>query len=305
MKVSIIMAAYNRSNVLRYAVQSILRSTFSDWELLVIGDACTDDTEEVVASFHDPRISFYNMPENCGEQTGPNNEGLRRAQGEYVAYLNQDDMWLPEHLQTLVDTIEQHHADGAFGAGAVFLKENEIQLNGVIRGDVYSPWEGAAVVGSLWLIKRAVLLEIGGWRFSKDIVIPPSQDVLLRLWKKGKRLVSTSRITAVLIHAGYYPKAYSDRLESLHKEIFDRMHRSNDFRHELYHSIALTYERKRLAESLAVRYAVKKLLLVFAKTIGRLFHTTPTEVNFFIRYRKKGEFLQQLRKSEGLTPLKK
>lgn len=300
MKVSIIMAAYNRSNVMNYAIQSVLCSTFTDWELLVIGDACTDDTEDVVESFNDPRISFYNMPNNCGEQTGPNNEGLRRARGEYIAYLNQDDMWMPEHLETLIDAVETSKADGAFAAGAVFVKEHEIRLNGVIQGEYYSPWEGAAVVGSLWLIKREVLAGIDGWRFSRDIVIPPSQDVLQRLWKNGKRLIATSKITVVLIHAGYYPKAYVDRLESLHKAVFDRMRDIDTFQQELYHSIALTYERKRLTESLALRYTIKKLLLIIFKSVGKIFGKTPIEVLFLITYKKKGAFLKKLRKSEGL-----
>jgi GT2 family glycosyltransferase len=55
--------------------------TRSDWELIVVGDACTDDTADVVATFPDPRIRFVNLPENVGEQSGPNNEGVRLGHG--------------------------------------------------------------------------------------------------------------------------------------------------------------------------------------------------------------------------------
>jgi GT2 family glycosyltransferase len=82
--ISIIMATYNRSNILAYTIQSVLWSTYKDWELLVVGDSCTDDTEEVVASFEDPRVSFINLERNFGEQSGPNNEGFRRARGRYI-----------------------------------------------------------------------------------------------------------------------------------------------------------------------------------------------------------------------------
>jgi glycosyltransferase involved in cell wall biosynthesis len=71
--VSIITATYNRSNILPYTIASVLRSTFEDWELLVVGDACTDDTEQVVSAFNDPRIRFFNLAQNVGEQSGPNN----------------------------------------------------------------------------------------------------------------------------------------------------------------------------------------------------------------------------------------
>ena len=67
-----------------------MRQTYSDWELLVVGDSCTDDTEEVVAQFGDARIHYRNLQENCGDQSGPNNAALRMATGRYLAYLNHD-----------------------------------------------------------------------------------------------------------------------------------------------------------------------------------------------------------------------
>jgi glycosyltransferase involved in cell wall biosynthesis len=78
---SIIIATYNRSHLLRHAIQSVLRSTFQDWELLVIGDACTDDSEACVLAFNDARIRFHNLPHNVGEQSGPNNVGTSMARG--------------------------------------------------------------------------------------------------------------------------------------------------------------------------------------------------------------------------------
>ena len=67
-RVSIITSTFNRSNVLRLAIASVRRSTFEDWELLVVGDHCTDDTEAVVSAFGDSRIRFFNLPQNHGEQ---------------------------------------------------------------------------------------------------------------------------------------------------------------------------------------------------------------------------------------------
>src|SRR5262249_28181342 len=112
--VSIITATYNRSNVLQYTIASVLRATFADWELLVVGDACTDDTEEVVSAFHDPRIRFFNLAQNVGEQSGPNNAGCQYARGSYIAYLNHDDLWLPGHLATALTGLEATEADLVF-----------------------------------------------------------------------------------------------------------------------------------------------------------------------------------------------
>jgi len=66
--ISVVIATYNRSRALGYAIESVLGQTFADWELIVVGDACTDDTAEVVARYveADPRVRFVNLEHNWG-----------------------------------------------------------------------------------------------------------------------------------------------------------------------------------------------------------------------------------------------
>ena len=103
--VSIITATHNRSNVLAYTLESVQRSTVADWEHLVIGDACTDDTALVTAGLGDARVRFHNLAENFGEQSGPNNAGFALSRGSYIAYLNHDDLWFPDHLELQLGTV--------------------------------------------------------------------------------------------------------------------------------------------------------------------------------------------------------
>ncbi|HEX7502350.1 MAG TPA: glycosyltransferase [Acidobacteriota bacterium] len=77
--VSVVTATYNRSHVLSAAIASLRGQTLTDWEQIIVGDACSDDTERVVAEFADPRLRFVNLEENIGEQSGPNNAGIRLA----------------------------------------------------------------------------------------------------------------------------------------------------------------------------------------------------------------------------------
>ena len=122
--VTVILATYDWSTVLPYSIGSALQQTFTDFELLVIGDGCTDDSAEVVARFADRRVRWINLPANMGHQSGPNNEGLRRGRGELVAYLGHDDLWLPHHVELLVaaigagaDQIITYHARDALKGG--------------------------------------------------------------------------------------------------------------------------------------------------------------------------------------------
>ena len=108
------MATYNRSNVLRLAIESVRWQTYANWELIVVGDCCTDDTADIVASFNDPRIRFYNLPQNVGEQSGPNNFGCQQARGEFIAFLNHDDLYFPRHLREAVRLLQEREVQLVF-----------------------------------------------------------------------------------------------------------------------------------------------------------------------------------------------
>src|SRR4029077_9032935 len=131
-RVSIIVPTYNSSRTLRLALRSIINQTFADFEVQVVGDGCTDDSERVVKSLADPRLQWTNLERNYGSQCWPNNEGLRRAAGEYVAYLGHDDLWFPWHLASVVEVAESTKAHFVYATVVQILRNGGCLLRGVI-----------------------------------------------------------------------------------------------------------------------------------------------------------------------------
>jgi glycosyltransferase involved in cell wall biosynthesis len=117
-RITVIIPTYNYPAALKCAIRSVLGQTWQDFELLVMGDGCTDDTAAVVDSFGDERVQFHNLPENSGSQAAPNNAGLALARGEVVAWHGHDDLWLPFHLETLHGRLRE---SGAAWAHSVCL----------------------------------------------------------------------------------------------------------------------------------------------------------------------------------------
>ncbi|MFC1791524.1 glycosyltransferase family 2 protein [Gemmatimonadota bacterium] len=160
-RVSVIIATYNSSGSLHIALQSLLNQTFPDFEAWIIGDACTDDSEEVVASFQDERLNWFNRTTNSGSQGAPNNEGLERARGTYHAYLGHDDLWFPWHLAGLVSLIEETDADLVHPLCAMVSP-------GGLEGMVGPPapgqdYDSHYVFPSAWLHHRRVVEKCGNW----------------------------------------------------------------------------------------------------------------------------------------------
>ncbi|MCH5250909.1 MAG: glycosyltransferase [Lachnospiraceae bacterium] len=105
--VSIIIPTYNRANVIENAIQSILNQTYTEYELLIIDDGSTDNTEEVVntlasTSTAGSRIRYIKMTENKGVAAA-RNEGIRQAQYDYIAFQDSDDYWKPDKLERQMD----------------------------------------------------------------------------------------------------------------------------------------------------------------------------------------------------------
>jgi len=95
--VSVVIPTYNRAHLLGRAIQSVLNQTYQDFELIVVDDGSSDNTEEVVTNFADPRINYLRHEQNRGAATA-RNTAIKTARGEYIAFLDSDDEWLPEKL---------------------------------------------------------------------------------------------------------------------------------------------------------------------------------------------------------------
>jgi len=299
-RVSIIMATYNRSDVLRCAIATVQFQTFHDWELIVVGDACTDETADVVSTIQDPRIRFVNRKINFGEQSAPNNDGFQLARGSLIAYLNQDDLWFPDHLECLVRFLDETEADLVY-ALRFSVDQDGLAFCGMTNAEMrYDP--SHLLEASLWLLRRELIEELDGWRAATSIhARTPSQDFLTRAWQRGKDLRCHPRITAVMLHAGARPNSYKLRDSKQHENILAGMSDSK-FRERLITDAIIQSTRR-----------THELMLKLERWPARLNHRIdrflvalslrPDSVRNWLAGRRKGWFVDHLRQIGGLAPL--
>lgn len=106
--VSIIMPSYNTADYIEVSIESVQHQTYENWELIIVDDCSTDNTDEVVRPFLiDERIHYLKNEKNSGAAIS-RNRALREAKGKWIAFLDSDDLWLPEKLEKQVVFMEQN-----------------------------------------------------------------------------------------------------------------------------------------------------------------------------------------------------
>jgi glycosyltransferase involved in cell wall biosynthesis len=213
-KVTAVIATFNWATVLPYSIGSVLDQTFTDFELLVIGDGCSDESEQVVTAIADPRVQWINLPVNTGHQSGPNNEALRRARGKIVAHLGHDDLWLPRHLEHLVAAID---AGAAMAHGRVLIVEPHM-----VRATPRADWHyrpGRWIAPTSLAYRRDAALEVGGWSQIGRRVTPEHRDdvwtaegeLCQRVAARDGPPVLVERLTCIKFPTGFRRDVYRAR----------------------------------------------------------------------------------------------
>lgn len=104
--VSIIMPSYNTAEYIKESILSVLNQTYTNWELIIVDDCSTDNTDDVVAAFQDERICYLKNKKNSGAAIS-RNRALHEAKGKWIAFLDSDDLWHPEKLERQIRFMEE------------------------------------------------------------------------------------------------------------------------------------------------------------------------------------------------------
>lgn len=171
-KISIIIPCYNASSFLKEAINSVLKQTHQNFELILVNDGSTDDSEKIIKSYQDERIRYY-YQENKG-QCAASNFGLSKATGDYIKFFDADDVMNTSHLESQLKKLNGRTDAIASCAWGRFYDANPTSAKFIpepVWKDMYPlDWIKASLSqpydmmgGWLWLIPKQVIKQSGGW----------------------------------------------------------------------------------------------------------------------------------------------
>lgn len=196
--VSIITPAYNAASYIGEAIESVLKQTYTRWELLICDDCSKDDTVNVVKQFcaQDCRIRLLTTAENTGSPSIPRNIALNEAEGNYIALLDADDIWLPKKLEEQLSFMEKYHYEFVYSNYEKMDFQGKRKDRFVCTRNVSTFWdilESNGIPCLTTLLRREI---IGDIRFKQY----PKEDYVFWLEilrTKGITAYNTNKIHAV------------------------------------------------------------------------------------------------------------
>lgn len=200
-RVSVIIPAYNRAAVVGRAVRSVLSQTHEVSEVIVVNDGSTDDTARVVKEIADSRVICLEHDRNRNGAAA-RNSGARRATGEYFAFLDSDDEWLPSHVSNKLKCLAESGCDGVFGSfilrdsrGEKLRRCSAVPAGMSILEYILSPIAGDVRTSSM-VLKREAFLAV---MFDETLWKHQDWDLAVRLCERFR--LSCDQEATVVIHA--------------------------------------------------------------------------------------------------------
>lgn len=272
---SIITPTYNRARFLTEMIESVQQQTFTDYEHIIVDDGSEDDSEKIVSEFAkaDSRINYI-IQENKGRSTA-RNVGIEQAKGQYVCFLDSDDLWLPNHLENLRQTIEKHNEPAFFHTGLIWFYDDGTPEQEVVyrpRHFYTSDTEFAIVnqfAPDCVCVPRSSLDED---KFNPSLSINEDAELWARI-TTNYPVVSIEESTAKLrVHSGNTSALVEDAITPM-REVFSLIIENKKVRPKL--SEAFVADRKRGFDELEIRNSEAK---------GSKLRTIRLIVKFLLKY---------------------
>lgn len=189
--VSIIVPTYNQADFLRECIKSVLAQSYQNWEMIIVNNFSTDNTSEVVQSYlNDGRISYFEF-KNDGVIARSRNYAIGKAKGDWLAFLDSDDLWSPDKLQISMDTIVRKKVD-AICHGEVWVYDNGQRTPKIYGREFSSTFSSMLLSGnrvstSAVVVSRRHVLDVGGFTDDPQMITAEDFHLWLKLMKSGVR----------------------------------------------------------------------------------------------------------------------
>jgi glycosyltransferase involved in cell wall biosynthesis len=199
---SIIIPVYNREKTILRAVNSVLSQSFSNFEIVIIDDASTDSTNNIVQEIADERISIITNSENI-ERCNSRNKGILNSKGKYICFLDSDDYHLPSHLHALHEAIQKNNEEpGFYFTNAVNeLEDGERQKRSCPNFEEHNSFEYIlryTINPQRWAVQKEVFLK---HLFDPEVTIAEDMDTSLRMLNAGVPFFHVQEVTTVYVQA--------------------------------------------------------------------------------------------------------
>jgi glycosyltransferase involved in cell wall biosynthesis len=221
--VSIIMNVRNGAATLRAALESAFAQSYRDWELIVWDDCSSDDSAAIVADFNDPRVRYFLSPRDTSLGQA-RDLAMRQARGEWLAFLDQDDIWLPRKLELQVALSEPVEVGLVYGRTVRFSPSGRQtdydsfhEFVALPEGDIFGELlgKGCFIAMSSALIRRAAVEEFGD--IPSHIQITPDYFLYLAVSRRYSARAVQEVVCRYRIHPGNMTRIY--RRESLEETL--------------------------------------------------------------------------------------
>ena len=183
-KVSVIIPTYNRANLLKRAIRSVLAQTYRNFELIVVDDGSTDNTKQICSNIRFEHIKCVREESNFGGAARPKNTGIKISQGEYIAILDDDDQWLPKKLEEQIKFLEKYPDVAIVGCNFLINEKKEYKIphyKNVFKRMLVTDDMGP---GSTMMYKREVFDKVG--LFDENLKSGQDKEMRIRLSLKFK-----------------------------------------------------------------------------------------------------------------------
>ncbi len=183
--VSVIIPTYNRSSDLKRAIQSVLTQTLQDFEVIVVDNHSTDDTDTMIAEFNEPRIQLQKI-HNRGVIAASRNQGIKSAKGKYIAFLDSDDWWVDKKLERSLQELEKGY-DLTFHEMWVVSSEEQNKGKKIGAKPLLTPVyqdllkKGGVISNSSVVVRKEIIQQVNGFSEEQDLILVEDFDCWLRI----------------------------------------------------------------------------------------------------------------------------